>query len=121
MTFPHLLHEKLAGVIENLGVIGTLGQSVEPHSDRLICVSSPDVELSQSVSQSAGLRTELQQRLAEDDTFIKPVERRQTPGQHCYMTSSHPEHSDCLWVQQSFTYRHTVLVYQQHSKQWLRE
>lgn len=94
-------------MIEDLGVVGTLGQSVEPHSDRLICVSSPDVELSQSVSQSAGLRTELQQRLAEDDTFIKPVERQQTPEQHCYMLLLHRLILNTQTVSLSATVIHT--------------
>lgn len=60
-------------MIEDLGVVGTLSQSVKPHADRLIAVSFPDVEVGQSVSQSAGLRTTLQQRLAQSNTLIIPT------------------------------------------------
>lgn len=61
-------------MIEDLSVVGTLSQSVKPHTDRLISVSSPDVEVGQSVSQSAGLGTKLQQRFTQKDTFIEPVD-----------------------------------------------
>lgn len=71
--WTHLGHEELAGVVEDLGVVGTLGQSVKPHADRLITVSSPDVEVGQSVPQNARVRTELQQRLTETDTLIEPA------------------------------------------------
>lgn len=64
-------------MIEDLGVVGALGQSVKPHADRLISVSFPDVEVGQSVSQSAGLGTQLQQRLAQSDAIIKPAVTRQ--------------------------------------------
>lgn len=60
-------------MIEDLGVVGALGQSVKPHADRLISVSFPDVEVGQSVSQSAGLGTRLQQRLAQSDAIIEPA------------------------------------------------
>lgn len=61
-------------MIEDLSVVGTLSQSVKPHADRLISISSPDVEVGQSVSQSAGLGTKLQQRLAQKDTLIEPAD-----------------------------------------------
>lgn len=69
----HLSHEELAGVIEDLSVVGTLGQSVKPHADRLIAVSFTHVEVGQSVSQSARLRTKLQQRLAQSNPLIEPA------------------------------------------------
>lgn len=76
-VFPHLSHEELAAVIEDLGVVGTLSQSVKPHADRLISVSFPDVEVGQSVSQSARLGTQLQQRLAQSDAIVEPAATRQ--------------------------------------------
>lgn len=60
-------------MVEDLGIVGTLGQSVQPHADCLITVSSPEVEVGQSIPQNARVRTELQQRLAETDTLIEPA------------------------------------------------
>lgn len=69
----HLSHEECAAVIEDLGVVGTLGQSVQPHVDCLLSVSIPDVKVGQRVSQSARLRTQLQQRLTQGNAVIKPA------------------------------------------------
>lgn len=60
-------------MVENLCVVGTLGQSVKPHADRLVCASLPDVEVGQSLPQRAGLGAELQQRLAKSHALIQPV------------------------------------------------
>lgn len=60
-------------MIEDLCIVGALGQSVKPHADRLISVSFCDVEVGQSVSEGAGLGTQLQQRLTESDAIIKPA------------------------------------------------
>lgn len=46
----HLSHEEGAAVIEDLGVVGTLGQSVQPHADCLLSISVPDVKVGQRVS-----------------------------------------------------------------------
>lgn len=69
----HLGHEELAGVVEDLGVVGTLGQSVEPHADGGAGVSFGDVHLGQSVAKHTGLGTQLQQGLAQQDPVVKPV------------------------------------------------
>lgn len=63
-------------MIEDLCVVGTLCQSVEPHADCVIAVSLPDVEVGQSISQSTGLRTELQQRLTQSDALIISADQR---------------------------------------------
>lgn len=46
----HLSHEEGAAVIEDLSVVGTLGQRVQPHADCLLSISIPDVKVGQSVS-----------------------------------------------------------------------
>lgn len=69
----HLSHEERAAVIEDLSVVGTLGQSVQPHVDCLLSISIPDVKVGQCVSQSARLRTQLQQRLTQSNAVIKPA------------------------------------------------
>lgn len=76
MTDKHLSHQEFAGVIEDLSGVRALSQRVEPHADRLLWVSLPDVELGQSVSHGAGLGTVLQQRLAQNDTVIIPAGTR---------------------------------------------
>lgn len=60
-------------MVEDLGVVGALGQSVQPHADRPVALSLPDVQLGQGVSQSAGLGTDVQQRLAQTHRLIKPA------------------------------------------------
>lgn len=60
-------------MIEDIGVVGTLGQGVKPHADGLISVSILDVEVGQRISQSARLRAQLKQRLAQGNAIIKPV------------------------------------------------
>lgn len=69
-------------MIEDLSVVGTLYQSVKPHADRLVSVSFADVELGQSVSQRARLRTKLQQRLTQSDALIKPSETHRDNSFH---------------------------------------
>jgi len=72
----HLSHEEPAAVVEHLSVVRTLCQGVQPHADRLLWVSSADVEVGQSVAQGARLGTELQERLAQGDTVIVPAGTR---------------------------------------------
>ena len=49
----HLGHEEAAGVVEDLCVVGTLGQGVEPDGDRLLPVALAMVEVRQGVAQLA--------------------------------------------------------------------
>lgn len=50
VNLAHLSHEEGAAVVEDLSVVGTLGQSVQPHADGLFCISVPDVKVGQRVS-----------------------------------------------------------------------
>lgn len=68
-----LSHEEDAAVVEDLGVVGTLGQGVQPHADRLLSAPVPDVKVGQGVSQRARLGTQLQQRLAQGHAVVEPA------------------------------------------------
>lgn len=59
----HLGHEEAAGVVEDLAVVGTLGQRPQPRADRLLPVALAVVEVRQDVTQLTRLRTRPQQRL----------------------------------------------------------
>lgn len=74
----HLGHEEGAAVVEDLRVVGTLGQRVQPHADRLLSVPVPDVKVGQRVSQRARLRAQLQQRLTQSNAVVKPAATGQT-------------------------------------------
>lgn len=60
-------------MVEDLGVVGAFGQSVEPHADRPVAAPAVQVEVGHSVSQNARLGTELEQRLAQRDALAVPA------------------------------------------------
>ena len=59
-------------MVEDLRVVGTLGQRVQPDGDRLLAVALALVEVCQGVPQLARHGTRLQQGLAQLHRLLQP-------------------------------------------------
>lgn len=69
---PHPSHEEPAAAVEDLGIVRTLGQRLQPEVDRLLLVALLEVQLGQRVSQRARVGTRSQQVVAQRCRFLKP-------------------------------------------------
>lgn len=60
-------------MVEDLCVVGTLRQGVQPCTSGALCVAPTEVEVGESASQRARVRTHLQQTFTEGHTLLVPA------------------------------------------------